>query len=358
MILGFLEFAASSTRVHPLPGRRVFLVGVGKGNVIMGRSVGSAWMALAVCAAACSDSGGGEGTGGVGAAGVDGTTTGATGGGSGGGGAAAAAAGGATGATGGTTDGAGESGTSGGSADGGATFSGDGGGVTASYCNGTCACSDGMDNDGDGAADGEDIECTGPQDDDEDTFATGMSGDNRDNTWQDCFFDGDSGHGNDGCMYRTGCLTGEIDPSDADCEVSATCIERCQPATPNGCDCFGCCTVSIPAVGEVHVLFTSACQAENLDACTECTPTATQCTNECGRCELCPGKTVDDLPDDCGTPPATGGSGGAGGTGTGGAGGNPPPDYTCDDGVPTCTTTSDCPSGRYCSYGCCLVILL
>ena len=30
----------------------------------------------------------------------------------------------------------------------------------------------------------------------------------------------------------------------------------------------------------------------------------------------------------------------------------------CDDGVPTCRTTADCPAGRYCSYGCCLVILL
>ena len=43
-----------------------------------------------------------------------------------------------------------------------------------------CACSDGMDNDGDGLVDGFDPECTGPFDDDEATFATGIPGDNKD----------------------------------------------------------------------------------------------------------------------------------------------------------------------------------
>ncbi len=37
-----------------------------------------------------------------------------------------------------------------------------------------------MDNDGDGLVDGFDPECTGPFDDDEATFATGIPGDNKD----------------------------------------------------------------------------------------------------------------------------------------------------------------------------------
>src|SRR5688572_29043604 len=36
-----------------------------------------------------------------------------------------------------------------------------------------CACSNGLDDDDDGFADGLDAECTGPYDDDEGTFATG-----------------------------------------------------------------------------------------------------------------------------------------------------------------------------------------
>src|SRR5687767_8202688 len=54
-------------------------------------------------------------------------------------------------------------------------------------------CSDCSDNDGDGRIDGFDPECSGPLDRLEDSFATGIPGDNMDSTYQDCFFDGDSG---------------------------------------------------------------------------------------------------------------------------------------------------------------------
>src|SRR5690606_26909529 len=77
-------------------------------------------------------------------------------------------------------------------------------------CGGTCACSNGVDDDGDGKVDGFDEECTGAADDDEGTFATGISGDNVDPKWQDCFFDGNSGAGDDGCRYHTDCLTGDL----------------------------------------------------------------------------------------------------------------------------------------------------
>jgi hypothetical protein len=86
---------------------------------------------------------------------------------------------------------------------------------------GTTQCSDGKDNDGDGLIDSRDPECTGPLDNDEGSFATGIPGDNVDPKWQDCFFDGNSGGGDDGCRYSTGCLTGELAPTDKNCQVTA-----------------------------------------------------------------------------------------------------------------------------------------
>lgn len=211
---------------------------------------------------------------------------------------------------------------------------------TGEHCDGPCACSNGADDDGDGAIDAEDPECTGPTDDDEATFGTGIPGDNRDGAFQDCFFDGDSGHGNDGCQYRTGCLYGELPPDD--CVLSDLCIERCRPAVPNGCDCFGCCTVHLEDGTTVDVLASSTCSVEHIDdpsRCTTCTPTP-ECGNTCGRCELCPGRTPDDLPADCFETPD---------------GGTPSP--MCEDGTP-CDAPEDCEADEYCSLGCCLAILI
>ena len=66
-------------------------------------------------------------------------------------------------------------------------------------------CSDGIDNDGDGLIDSADPECTGPADNDESSFATGIPGDNMDACKQDCFFDGNSGMGDDGCQWQLEC---------------------------------------------------------------------------------------------------------------------------------------------------------
>src|SRR5687767_2487028 len=55
---------------------------------------------------------------------------------------------------------------------------------TGDQCDGPCACSDGLDNDDDGAIDVDDPECTGPTDNDEETFGTGIPGDNRDGAFQ------------------------------------------------------------------------------------------------------------------------------------------------------------------------------
>lgn len=235
-----------------------------------------------------------------------------------------------------------------------------------------CACSDGQDNDGDGVSDGFDSECTGPFDNDETTFATGIPGDNRDPKWQDCFFDGNSGAGDDDCRYHTECLTGERPPSDDDCTLTDQCVDYCAPLTPPGCDCFGCCEVQ-SGEGSVSVMIGSACSLDKIDdeeACPRCVQTDT-CANDCGECELCLGKTLEDLPESCWTsnpPPPDGDTPDGSVTPPPGSdGGSPSPDTTggpdepppgtpvnvCDNGL-ACTVNTDCEAGDYCRLGCCM----
>jgi hypothetical protein len=254
-----------------------------------------------------------------------------------------------------------------------------------------CACADGEDNDGDGVFDGNDSECTGPFDNDEGTFSTGIPGDNQDPKWQDCFFDGNSGAGDDGCRYHTDCLTGDLPEDDPDCQVTRECKNYCEPLTPPGCDCFGCCEIQLDDGDSVHVIVGESCSIEQIDdedACPRCEPTSV-CENECGECEICLGMTRDDLPDSCtpdtppddstppddGTPPdgdspegGTPPDDGSGGTGNdnppddgmGGSGGDTPPDEpptnVCDNGAQACNETADCGSGQYCSLGCCKIL--
>jgi hypothetical protein len=224
---------------------------------------------------------------------------------------------------------------------------------------GTSQCSDGIDNDGDGLIDGFDPECTGPLDNNEGSFATGIPGDNVDPKWQDCFFDGNSGAGDDGCRYATGCLTGELKPTDPSCKLTQACIKFCAPLTPNGCDCFGCCTVETDNGQTVDIMEASTCSLAKLGdekACPRCVK-STACENTCGRCELCPGKTAADLPADC-APTPTPGAAGAGNTGDAGAPSvTPGPNYTCDGGEQVCGAgLPACPVDYYCSLGCCLIV--
>ena len=94
------------------------------------------------------------------------------------------------------------------------------------------------------------------------------------------------------------------------------CDDSCGPLTPNGCDCFGCCT--LPGAcghGRTAPGHSSARDEERGPArfadlrtrscAVPCTP-AGNCLNTCERCELCLGKT--ELPADCF--PGSGGSGG------------------------------------------------
>jgi hypothetical protein len=244
---------------------------------------------------------------------------------------------------------------------------------------GSTACDNGKDDDGDGLTDGFDPECSGPLDDDEGSFATGIPGDNSDPKWQDCFFDGNSGAGDDDCRYSTKCLTGELPQSDPDCTVTDACIKNCARLSQNGCDCFGCCTVQLPSGSTIDVAEVSSCSLAALGdekACPRCTK-STQCGNECGECELCAGKTLADLPSHCSSPPpGTGGSSGTGGasgttggsksTGGTSAGGTPGTGgmtatggtgvgYTCDGGEQVCGPgLGACSAVEYCSLGCCL----
>jgi hypothetical protein len=209
-------------------------------------------------------------------------------------------------------------------------------------------CNNCLDDDGDGLFDGNDPECTGLIDDDESSFETGIPGDNIDDKIQDCFFDGNSGAGDDKCKFHTCCILdlmggscpAELQPPNfnpADCVVTQSCIANCAPLTPPGCDCFGCCTVCDGAT--CRDIFTNPAVAPDctIDVLTD----QTKCpacikTEECGtdcnplECILCPGQTPEDLPDECN--------------------GNP----TCPDGIAPCTQTADCLAGEYCTNGCCI----
>jgi hypothetical protein len=264
---------------------------------------------------------------------------------------------------GGSGAGAGGAGTGGtGAAIGGGKGGTAGGGVISKV--GITQCNDGIDNDGDGKIDLADPECTGPYDNDEGSFATGIPGDNMDACKQDCFFDGNSGMGDDGCLWQLQCdpLSNEpkcaYDPSfvshhSAECSISDSqsqhCIDKCRPVTPNGCDCFGCCQVP----GVAHpIRLDSTCKTTadfgDANKCPACTQ-VTQCMNTCGHCELCLGKTT--LPPDCATGGGDGGTGNDGGASTDAG----PPVPQCDPGIQPCgPDLPGCPESAACITGCCI----
>lgn len=204
-----------------------------------------------------------------------------------------------------------------------------------------CACNNGRDDDDDGLVDGFDGECTGPYDHDEATFATGEDKSGNPHC-SDCFFDGNPGHGDDGCDIATRCGSSGSSagaPGSCDtCEPTAACVNSCLPRTPNGCDCFGCCEVAHAAT-TVSIQLVDSCTLKDLgdpEKCPRCMPSP-DCKNECGRCELCPGKPLEALPSDCEV-----GSG---------------PGFTCDDGT-ECSGDGVCAESRYCVQGCCVPLVL
>jgi hypothetical protein len=298
-------------------------------------------------------------SGGTTASGQGGTSASGTGGTTGAGGTSASGSGGTTGgggtigsagSTGGTAA-SGVGGVGGTSATGGTT--GVGGGKVPV---GSAQCSDGKDNDGDGKIDYDDPECVGPLDNDESSFATGIPGDNMDECKQDCFFDGNSGAGDDGCDWQLQCdptsvntkcpydmryVTQHPDTCSTSASQSQACINFCRKFVPNGCDCFGCCIVPGASTPIKLAPTCTAADFGNPAKCPVCTQ-VTQCSNPCDRCEICIGKPT--IPADCNAPDA-------------GTDGPPPP--SCGSDFQPCgpgTNTTICPTGQGCVTGCCLPI--
>ena len=230
-------------------------------------------------------------------------------------------------------------------------------------------CGDGIDNDGDGLIDGNDPECTSVCDDDETTFGTGIPGDNMD-CKQDCFFDGNSGSRATTAASGIFKLRSRESPREhINCEYtggngcedmegpSEECLESCMWMVPNGCDCFGCCTVFLPGGGSVDVYLGSGgdCSLENLDACNECTIN-NDCDNPCEpeECEVCIGDVI--YPEDCDD---DGDDDDAGDDDDGSTGDDDDDDDDnngCPEGVQACETQADCDMpDAYCFQGCCRV---
>jgi hypothetical protein len=259
---------------------------------------------------------------------------------------------------------------------GGAPAAGGGKGVSCTI--GSTQCTDGKDNDGDGLIDAMDPECSGPCDDDEGSFATGIPGDNRDDErscHQDCFFDGNSGQGDDGCDWDIRC--DPLNKTQGKCAYKANgpaatcaaaqpqrCIDFCRSRAPNGCDCFGCCALPGQPYG---VKLSATCNSASLadpDKCPRCTPNPT-CMNTCEKCEVCMGKPSPDpscpsIPG--GQPPVTTPTADAGAGPDAPGAVTPPPAPSCDAGKVSCgpggqVAAGACPNGDYCVTGCCIRIV-
>lgn len=239
----------------------------------------------------------------------------------------------------------------------------------------TYQCGDCVDNDGDCRIDtGADPDCLGPCSNNEAGFHGDISGQNNAPCKMDCYFDQDTGAGNDDCYWSHSCDPLEVAPNyppggdscpyDPNANIagtnkpcaqlmatdppgqSTTCWQTggvpvgkggpnyCGNLVPNGCDCFGCCT--IPGVGYPVFLGSEdgsgngTCSLATLtdpNACKPCTQVPS-CLNSCEHCELCVGKTT--LPDDCSC-------------------------QACPAGQQLCGEPcgAPCPSGYFCNTGCC-----
>jgi len=213
-----------------------------------------------------------------------------------------------------------------------------------------CKCADGDDDDRDGLIDGADPECTSAIDDDEGTFGTGGAKSPL-NECEDCFWDGNDSADDDGCMYPGPCrrdgpsvMPGPPAMTPAgmmkcrSCDVAPRCVDTCRGRTPNGCDCFGCCQITGEDGVPVNVVLGDECAVKHVGndgKCPRCVPNP-ECFNPCGPCELCFGKTAEQVAAEC----ADAGAGAAG---------------ACDDGYEFCSGDSACADGYYCVLGCCMV---
>jgi hypothetical protein len=240
------------------------------------------------------------------------------------------------------------------------------------------ACGDCKDNDGDKKVDSQDPECLGPCDNTEGpVLLPGVGGEIGSTCHVDCYFDDGNGMGQDTCWWDHQC--DPLQPEAPQCTYkpqlvggkfcptpqAASCINYCLPLTPNGCDCFGCCTFPQLAGkgpnGTDAFVWIGATDASNSGTCTfaaildqtkcpRCTPIP-GCYNACGKCELCIGKTT--LPPECYTAPAPKTDGGKTTVDAG-----VPPSLQCPGGQQPCGLPGQapCPSTHYCVSGCCILI--
>jgi hypothetical protein len=234
-------------------------------------------------------------------------------------------------------------------------------------------CGDCIDNDGDCRIDsGADPSCFGPCDNNEVGFKGNIPGQNNAPCKMDCYFDQDTGSGNDDCFWSHACDPHSVAPNyppsgDNKCAYSSganipgtqlTCAQaqqmqslRCWDASPgatpavtgtdycgdlvpNGCDCFGCCEIQ----GLDHAIYLGSEDASGNGSCTpetltdplKCKP-CTQvesCRNHCDTCEVCIGRP---LPPECGC-------------------------QVCAAGQQLCGAPcgTPCPAGSFCNTGCCV----
>lgn len=211
-------------------------------------------------------------------------------------------------------------------------------------------CLDCADNDMDGLIDSADPECLGPCDNTEGAALTaGVGGEGGQTCKMDCYFDFGNGSGNDECFWdhtcdietpRDNCPYDQTAVGTANCPATqgTLCHDVCSPLTPNGCDCFGCCTFEgldrYVYIGTMDGN-TGTCTFDVINdeaKCRTCTPVA-DCLNECGTCELCIGQT--ELPPEC------------------------TDEERCDPGVQPCGLPGDaeCPQSFFCVSGCCQAIV-
>lgn len=250
-------------------------------------------------------------------------------------------------------------------------------------------CGDCMDNDGDGRTDERDPECLGPCDNTEGpVLLTGVGGEAGGPCLSDCYFDFGNGPGNDDCNWDHRCDPLEVAPNyypegmacafdrqrvgGRTCPASQSrqCLDFCKPLTPNGCDCFGCCTFpqirgrSAAQGGEFVWLGSrnnagdGSCTLDRVTdtaACHSCTPVA-DCFNDCGACEVCIGRPMP--PPEC-FPPPPGPDAGMMSVDSGtirNDGGTPA--SQCPAGIQACGLPGQapCPANFYCTTGCCIPI--
>lgn len=218
-------------------------------------------------------------------------------------------------------------------------------------------CGNCLDDDGDCNVDNLDTDCWGPCDNNESGWAgevPGQQNQSECNT-MDCYFDQNSGSGNDDCYWShtcdplepTGCAH---DPNysppgtplacgELQMMQSPDCLDYCGPLVPNGCDCFGCCDVSLEDGTSVTIYLGTRDPATDVGTCdleaaadpVLCHP-CTQvdaCLNSCEECELCLGQT--ELPPGC-------------------------EEQECPPGLLACGQPGQdpCPMGQSCVTGCCV----